>query len=127
MNTANSVQTEQVAKSPNSNGIEMGQMNSGYNREPEVAFADGKGGVGATSNGRTTGAGTGPEPAESESEADAPPFAMTLLKVYGWPLLVSQLVMLGYALLTYANPMLLWCADILALLRTYTYMLQDKP
>ena len=116
-----------------SNGIEMGQLNAGYNREPEVAFRNGKNGAAAaaavqnfqrteptangTANGKGAETGTGAETGaeaeaspEAEPEVEVPPFTRTLLRVYGKPLLISQLVMLGYAILLYANPMLLWCA-----------------
>ena len=114
-----------------SNDIEMGQLNAGYNREPEVAFRNGKGnGVAAAevqakeelrANGGAKGKGADPNSGaetgaerspEAEPEGEVPPFTRTLLKVYGKPLLISQLAMLGYGLLLYANPMLLWCAPL---------------
>ena len=111
----------------------MGQVNASYNREPEVELRNGQNGAaavaavqkqGSTAYGAAKGeeaeAGAGTETGaeaslEAEPEGDVPPFTRSLLRVYGKPLLISQLAMLGYGLLLYANPMLLWCAPLFEL------------
>ena len=113
--------------------MEMGQMNGGFNRELDVTFRKGIGNGAAAADGQkktpsssapststsspSTSNGTAKEEGaegspEAEPEEEVPPFTSTLLKVYGKPLFISQLVMVGYALLLYANPMLLWYANM---------------
>ena len=106
-----------------SNAIEMGRLNVGYNREPEIEFRNGQNGAAAAAavqnsertepkandaaRGREVEAGAETSP-DAEPEGDVPPFTLTLLRVYGKPLLISQVVYLGWAILLYAYPMLLW-------------------
>ena len=118
----------------------MGQLNAGYNRVPEMELRNGQNGAApsaavqnsqteSTANGAAKGKGAkasaGAEAEaspEAEPEGEVPPFTRTLLRVYGKPLFISQLVMLGWALLLYAYPMLLWCTTFWALFQiTYLF------